>query len=36
VLTEAGQEKLLELITGEEDLPIRTIVDTANTAELWR
>ena len=31
VLTEEGQQKLLALITGEEDVPIRTIVDTANT-----
>ena len=31
VLTEEGQQKLLALITGDEDVSIRTIVDTANT-----
>ena len=30
VLTPDGQEKLIALITGEEDVSIRTIVDTAN------
>ena len=30
VLTCEGQQKLIELITGDEDVPIRTIVDTAN------
>ena len=30
VLTQEGQEKLIDLITGDEDVPVRTIVDTAN------
>lgn len=30
VLTAEGQEKLMALLTGEEDLPIREIVDTVN------
>ena len=30
VLTPEGQQKLIDLITGEEDIPVRTIVDTAN------
>ncbi|MBP3434873.1 MAG: MmgE/PrpD family protein [Clostridia bacterium] len=36
VLTDEGRDRLLSLIIGEEDLPIRTIVDEANTAAFWR
>jgi len=36
VLTKEGQDTLIAMITGEEDLPIRTIVDTANTPAFWR
>jgi 2-methylcitrate dehydratase PrpD len=32
VLTAEGQEKLLNLLTGEENVPIRQIIDTANKA----
>ena len=35
VFTEEGQNNLLELITGE-DVPIRQIVDTANTPSYWK
>ena len=36
VLTDEGRACLLELITGDEDVPLRTIVDEANRAEYWR
>ncbi len=36
VLTDEARAKLLDLITGEEDVSIRTIVEAANTAEFWR
>ena len=36
VLTDEARAKLLELITGDEDVSIRTIVEAANTAEFWR
>ena len=36
VLTDEGREHILSLITGEEDLPIRTIVNEVNTAAFWR
>ncbi len=36
VLTDEGRAQLLAMITGEEDLPIRAIVDAANTASYWR
>ena len=36
VLTEEGQDRLLELITGEQDLPIRSLVDEVNNAKYWR
>ena len=36
VLTSDGQEKLLRLITENDDLPIRTIVDTANQTEYYK
>lgn len=36
VLTSDGQEKLLRLITENDDLPIRTIVDTANKNEYYK
>ena len=36
VLTDEGREHILSLIPGEEDLPIRTIVDEVNTAAFWR
>ena len=34
-LSKEGQEKILSLITSDEDIPIRTIVDTANTQSFW-
>ncbi len=36
VLTDEGRACLLELITGEEDVPVRTIVEKANTTAFWR
>ncbi|MBQ8741623.1 MAG: hypothetical protein IJY79_08775 [Clostridia bacterium] len=36
VLTTDGQDKLLGLITENDDLPIRTIVDTANKSEYYK
>jgi len=36
VLTEEGQKTLVGLITGEEDVPIRRIVDAANAPEVWK
>ena len=36
VLTSEGQEKLLAMICGDENLPIRAIVDEANKAEYWK
>ncbi len=32
-LTDAGQEAVLEMITGERDLPVRRIVETVNLSE---
>lgn len=36
VLTSDGQDNLLELITGDDDLSIRTIVDAANKTEYYK
>ncbi len=36
VLTSAGQDILLRLITGNDDLPIRTIVDASNKTEYYK
>ena len=36
ILTSAGQEKVMEMICQEEDLPIRAIVDEVNKAEYWK
>ena len=36
VLTEEGQEKLLEMITGNADMPIRALVDEVNKTEYWK
>ena len=36
VLTEEGQAKVLEMITGEVDMPIRELVDEVNKAEYWK
>lgn len=36
VLTEEGQKRVLKLITGDEDIPIRVIVDEINRSENWR
>ena len=35
VLTAAAQEKLLDMITGEENIPVRAIVDEVNKPEYW-
>ena len=35
VLTAQAQEKLLEMITGEENIPVRAIVDEVNKPEYW-
>lgn len=35
ILTKEGQEKVLEMICSEEDLPIRAIVDEVNRKEYW-
>ncbi len=35
VLTAEAQEKLLQLITGEENIPVRAIVDEVNKPEYW-
>ncbi len=36
VLTDEGLEVALKLITGDEDLPIRTLVDQINDPRLWK
>ena len=36
VLTAEGQAKVLEMITGEADMPIRQLVDEVNKAEYWK
>ena len=36
VLTEQGQNAVLALITGTEDIPIRTLVDKVNKPEYWK
>ena len=36
VLTSEGQERVLDMITGERDLPVRRIVDTLNTPSYWK
>ena len=36
VLTEKGQEKILSMITGDEDMSMRTLVDEANKTEYWK
>ena len=36
VLTDEAQEKLLSMICGEDDVPIRTIVDEVNKKEYWK
>ena len=36
ILTAEGQETILAMIAGEENLPIRTIVDEVNKAEYWK
>ena len=35
VLTAVAQEKLLDMITGEENIPVRAIVDEVNKPEYW-
>ena len=35
-LTREGQEAVLEAITGEQDLPVRRIVETVNTPSYWK
>lgn len=34
-LSEEGQEKIISMIISDEDMPIRELVDTANTKEYW-
>ncbi len=36
VLTQAGQEKVLDMITGVDNVSIRTIVDEVNKPEYWK
>ena len=36
VLTERGQEVILALITGNDDIPMRTLVDEVNRPENWK
>ena len=36
VLTPAGQEKLIGMISAVEDIPLRAIVDEANRPEYWK
>lgn len=36
VLTSAGQEKLIGMISAAEDIPLRAIVDEANRPEYWK
>lgn len=36
VLSSDGQDDLIELITGNDDLPIRAIVDAANNSEYYK
>ena len=36
ILTAEGQEKVLDLICRDEDLPLRAIVDEVNKAEYWK
>lgn len=36
VFTQKGQEAILNMISGEEDIPIRAIVDEANKSEYWK
>jgi len=35
VLTAQAQEKLLDMITGEENVSVRAIVDEVNKPEYW-
>ena len=35
-LTSEGREAVLEAITGEQDLPVRRIVETVNTPSYWK
>ena len=36
ILTEEGQETVLDMICRDEDLPLREIVDTVNQKAFWR
>ena len=36
IRTAEGQEKVLEMITSEADMPIRALVDEVNKAEYWK
>jgi len=35
VITKEGQQKILSLITGDVNIPFRTIIDTVNTPKYW-
>lgn len=35
VLSGIGQERVIDIITGEENLPIRSIVEEVNKTEYW-
>lgn len=35
VITKEGQDKILSLITGDVNLPLRTLIDTVNTPKFW-
>lgn len=36
LLTDDGIKTILSMVTGEEDIPIRTIVDTVNQSKYWK
>lgn len=36
MLTTEGQDRLPKLITGEQDFPIRSLVNEVNNAKYWR
>ena len=36
IFSAEGQEELLKLVLGEEDVPVRTIVETVNKKEYWK